>query len=163
MLNSCSECVTSNSGIWEYFFHWTTKLLNSQLTNHLNNYTLCEWEKKKRTNALIIQCIDTQHSPTCLSTLECHYRGVKTWSCWDRCPMPWEAKMDESCILYLAASWLIHLLVFSFTLRKCTVRNAKSYTLYFPISETFHLDLALSFSENRTKYWTHKKNFSCHI
>jgi hypothetical protein len=32
MLNSCSDCVTSYSGRWEYFFLWTIKLLNSQLT-----------------------------------------------------------------------------------------------------------------------------------
>lgn len=32
MLNSCSDCVTSYSGSWKYFFLGTIKLLNSQLT-----------------------------------------------------------------------------------------------------------------------------------
>jgi hypothetical protein len=30
---------------------------------------------KKPTNALIIQCIDTRHSPTCFGTLKCHHQG----------------------------------------------------------------------------------------
>jgi hypothetical protein len=29
------------------------------------------------TNALIIQCIDTEHIPTCFGTLKCHHQGVK--------------------------------------------------------------------------------------
>jgi hypothetical protein len=37
----------------------------------------CKVNEKKTTNALIIQCIDTQHSPTCFGTLKCHYHGVK--------------------------------------------------------------------------------------
>jgi hypothetical protein len=32
---------------------------------------------EKPTNALIIQCICTQYSPTCFSTLKCHHQGVK--------------------------------------------------------------------------------------
>jgi hypothetical protein len=32
---------------------------------------------KKPTNASIIQCIDTQYSPTCFGILECHHQGVK--------------------------------------------------------------------------------------
>jgi hypothetical protein len=32
---------------------------------------------KKPTNSLIIQCIDTQYSPTCFGTLKCHNQGVK--------------------------------------------------------------------------------------
>jgi hypothetical protein len=32
---------------------------------------------KKPTKALIIQCIDTQYSATCFSTLKCHHQGVK--------------------------------------------------------------------------------------
>jgi hypothetical protein len=31
----------------------------------------------KPTNALIIQCIGTQYSPTCFGTLKCHHQGVK--------------------------------------------------------------------------------------
>jgi hypothetical protein len=32
---------------------------------------------EKPTNALIIQCIDTQYSPTCFGILKCHNQGVK--------------------------------------------------------------------------------------
>jgi hypothetical protein len=32
---------------------------------------------EKPTNALIIQCIGTQYSPTCFRTLKCHNQGVK--------------------------------------------------------------------------------------
>jgi hypothetical protein len=32
---------------------------------------------EKPRNALIIQCIGTQHSPTCFGTLKCHHQGVK--------------------------------------------------------------------------------------
>jgi hypothetical protein len=32
---------------------------------------------KKPTNAFIIKCIDTQHSPSCFGTLKCHHQGVK--------------------------------------------------------------------------------------
>jgi hypothetical protein len=32
---------------------------------------------EKVTNALIIQCIGTQYSPTCFGTLKCHHQGVK--------------------------------------------------------------------------------------
>jgi hypothetical protein len=32
---------------------------------------------EKPTNTLIIQCIGTQHSPTCFGTLKCHHQGVK--------------------------------------------------------------------------------------
>jgi hypothetical protein len=32
---------------------------------------------EKPTNALIIQCIGTQYSPTCFGTLKCHHQGVK--------------------------------------------------------------------------------------
>jgi hypothetical protein len=32
---------------------------------------------QKPANALIIQCIGTQHSPTCFGTLKCHHKGVK--------------------------------------------------------------------------------------
>jgi hypothetical protein len=28
------------------------------------------------TNALIIQCIGTQYSPTCFGTLKCHHQGI---------------------------------------------------------------------------------------
>jgi hypothetical protein len=31
---------------------------------------------KKPTNALILQCIDTRHSPTCFGTLKWHHQGV---------------------------------------------------------------------------------------
>jgi hypothetical protein len=31
---------------------------------------------KKPTNALILQYIDTIHSPTCFGTLKCHHQGV---------------------------------------------------------------------------------------
>jgi hypothetical protein len=32
---------------------------------------------EKPTNALIIQCVGTQYSPTCFGTLKCHHQGVK--------------------------------------------------------------------------------------
>jgi hypothetical protein len=32
---------------------------------------------EKPTNALIIQCIGIQYSPTCFGTLKCHHQGVK--------------------------------------------------------------------------------------
>jgi hypothetical protein len=32
---------------------------------------------EKLTNALIIQYIGTQYSPTCFSNLKCHHQGVK--------------------------------------------------------------------------------------
>jgi hypothetical protein len=32
---------------------------------------------EKPTNALIIQCIDTQKSPTCFGTLKCHHQEIK--------------------------------------------------------------------------------------
>jgi hypothetical protein len=32
---------------------------------------------EKPTNALIIQCTDTQHSHTCFDTLECHHQGAQ--------------------------------------------------------------------------------------
>jgi hypothetical protein len=32
---------------------------------------------EKPTNALIIQCVSTQYSPTCFGTLKCHHHGVK--------------------------------------------------------------------------------------
>jgi hypothetical protein len=32
---------------------------------------------EKPTNALIIQCIGTQYSPTCFGTLKCHHHGIK--------------------------------------------------------------------------------------
>jgi hypothetical protein len=32
---------------------------------------------KKPTNALIIQCIGTQYSPTCFGALKCHHQGVE--------------------------------------------------------------------------------------
>jgi hypothetical protein len=32
---------------------------------------------KEPTNALTIQCIGTQYSPTCFGTLKCHHQGVK--------------------------------------------------------------------------------------
>jgi hypothetical protein len=31
----------------------------------------------KTTNALTIQCIGSQYSPTCFGTLKCHLQGVK--------------------------------------------------------------------------------------
>jgi hypothetical protein len=31
---------------------------------------------KKPTNTFILQCIDTQHSPTCFGTLKCHHQRV---------------------------------------------------------------------------------------
>jgi hypothetical protein len=32
---------------------------------------------EKPTNALIIQYIGTQYSPTCFGTLKCHHQGIK--------------------------------------------------------------------------------------
>jgi hypothetical protein len=32
---------------------------------------------KKQTNALIIQCTDTQHTPTCFGTLKYHHQEIK--------------------------------------------------------------------------------------
>jgi hypothetical protein len=32
---------------------------------------------KKQTDTLIIQCIDTQPSPTCFDTLKGHHQGIK--------------------------------------------------------------------------------------
>jgi hypothetical protein len=31
----------------------------------------------KKTNSLIIQCVDTQYSPTCFGTTKCHHQGSK--------------------------------------------------------------------------------------
>jgi hypothetical protein len=31
---------------------------------------------EKTTNAVILRCIDTRHSPTCFGTLKCHHQGV---------------------------------------------------------------------------------------
>jgi hypothetical protein len=46
---------------------------------------------EKPTNALIIECIGTL-----LCYMFRHFKmpssGSQTWSCWDRCPMSWEAK-----------------------------------------------------------------------
>jgi hypothetical protein len=34
------------------------------------------WWIENPTNAVILQCTDTRHSPTCFGTLKCHHQGV---------------------------------------------------------------------------------------
>jgi hypothetical protein len=46
----------------EYFAFWTVHFLKIN--------------KKTTTNAVILLCIATQHSPTRFSTLKCHHQGV---------------------------------------------------------------------------------------
>jgi hypothetical protein len=59
-------------------FHRAVLLL---YTNILINFTFWTMNSlkvnEKPTNALIIQCIGTQYSPTCFDTLKFHHQGVK--------------------------------------------------------------------------------------
>jgi hypothetical protein len=48
---------------------------------------------EKPTNALIIQCIGIQYSPTCLGTLKCYHQGVK------HDPAETGAQCRGSCVL----------------------------------------------------------------
>jgi hypothetical protein len=45
----------------------------------------------------------------------------QVWSCWERCPMLWEAKMDGSCILWQAAWWSATVYSFHLSLLPATL------------------------------------------
>jgi hypothetical protein len=62
LLHSSHLLLKTEQEVKGYFEFWTMHFLKGN---------------EKPTNALVIQCIGTQYSPTCFGTLKCHHQGVK--------------------------------------------------------------------------------------
>jgi hypothetical protein len=62
-----------------HWFRWVNPIIDGRFTVYSKTkmYLYNVKVNDKPTNALIIQSIGTQYSPTCFGTLKCHHEGVK--------------------------------------------------------------------------------------
>jgi hypothetical protein len=73
----CKSCVCQN--IFKGIFNLFLSLLDCKSCVYCFAFWTTHFLKvnEKLTNALIIQCIGAQYSPTCFGTLKCHNQGIK--------------------------------------------------------------------------------------